>query len=142
MTLPSADPNSEHQLSDKPPLRDDTRFAAGKIAIFQYATVVIFLFLISGFWRLQVQNPEFYGERAQQNSIKSVPIPGPRGRILDRDGRVIVDNHSSFSLLLARESAKEEHLRPIAQGLDLDYNDLLARVQRARKQPKYITLTI
>jgi penicillin-binding protein 2 len=123
-------------------LRDDTRFAAGKIAIFQYATVVTFLFLISGFWRLQVQNPEFYGERAQQNSIKSVPIPGPRGRILDRDGRVIVDNHSSFSLLLARESAKEEHLRPIAQGLDLDYNDLLARVQRARKQPKYITVTI
>ena len=71
MTLPSADPNSGHQLSDKPPLRDDTRFAAGKIAIFQYATVVIFLFLISGFWRLQVQNPEFYGERAQQNSISA-----------------------------------------------------------------------
>ncbi|MGD0777664.1 MAG: penicillin-binding protein 2 [Candidatus Solibacter sp.] len=142
MTLPPADPNLEHQLSDKPPLRDDTRFAAGKIAVFQYATVVIFLFLISGFWRLQVQNPEFYGEKAQQNSIKSVPIPGPRGRILDRDGRVIVDNHSSFSLLLARESAKDEHLRPIAQGLDLDYNDLLARVERVRKQPKYVTVTI
>ena len=142
MTLPPADPNPEQQLSDKPPLRDDTRFAAGKIAVFQYATVVIFLFLISGFWRLQVQNPEFYGERAQQNSIKSMPIPGPRGRILDRDGRVIVDNHSSFSLLLARESAKDEHLRPIAQGLDLDYNDLVARVQRVRKQPKYVTVTI
>jgi penicillin-binding protein 2 len=142
VTLPSADPNSGHQLSDKPPLRDDTRFAAGKIAIFQYATVVIFLFLISGFWRLQVQNPEFYGERAQQNSIKSVPIPGPRGRILDRDGRIIVDNHSSFSLLLARESAKEEHLRPIAQGLDLDYSDLLARVQRVRKEPKYRPVVI
>ena len=137
MTLPPADPNTGHQLSDKPPLRDDTRFAAGKIAVFQYATVIIFLFLISGFWRLQVQNPEFYGERAQQNSIKSVPIPGPRGRILDRDKRVIVDNHSSFSLLLARESAKDEHLRPIAQGLDLDYSDLLARVERVRKEPKY-----
>ena len=89
-----------------------------------------------------MQNPEFYGERAQQNSIKSVPIPGPRGRILDRDGRVIVDNHSSFSLLLARESAKDEHLRPIAQGLDLDYNDLVRRVERVRTQPKYVTATI
>ncbi len=142
MTLPSSEPHSEHQLSDKPPLRDDTRFAAGKIAVFQYATVLIFLFLVSGFWRLQVQNPEFYGERAQQNSIKSVPIPGPRGRILDRDGRVIVDNHSSFSVLLARESAKDEHLRSIAQGLDLDFNDLAARVQRVRKQPKYVSVTI
>jgi penicillin-binding protein 2 len=142
VTLPSADPNSGHQLSEKAPLRDDTRFAAGKIAVFQYATVVIFLFLISGFWRLQVQNPEHYGDLAQQNSIKSLLIPGPRGRILDRDGRVIVDNRSSFSLLLARESAKEEHLRPIAQGLDLDYSDLLARVQRVRKEPKYRPVVI
>ena len=137
MILPPADPNLEAHLSDKPPLHDDTRFAAGKIAVFQYVTVAVFLFLISGFWRLQVQNPEFYGVRAQQNSIKSVPILAPRGRILDRDGRVIVDNHSSFTLLLARESLKEEHLRPIAQGLDLDYNDLEARVRRFRSRPRY-----
>jgi penicillin-binding protein 2 len=71
-----------------------------------------------------------------------VPIPGPRGRILDRDGRVIVDNHSSFSLILAREQAKDEHLRPIAQGLDLDFNDLYMRVVRMRKQPKYVPIVI
>jgi penicillin-binding protein 2 len=142
VTLPQADPNLEPRIPDKPPLRDDTRFAAGKIAVFQYATVVIFLFLISGFWRLQVQNPQFYDERAQQNSIKSVPIPGPRGRLLDRDGRIIVDNHSSFTVILARESAKEEHLRAIAKGLDLDYNDLLARVRRVSKQPKYVPIVI
>ena len=55
---------------------------------------------------------------------------------------MIVDNHSSFTLLLARESVKDEHLRPIAQGLDLDYNDLVARVQRFRKQPKYVPIAI
>jgi penicillin-binding protein 2 len=55
---------------------------------------------------------------------------------------VIVDNHSSFSLLLARESAKDEHLRSIAQGLDLDYTELSARMQRVRNQPKYVTVTI
>ncbi|MBS1855489.1 MAG: penicillin-binding protein 2 [Acidobacteria bacterium] len=142
MILPPVDPQLETQLSDKPPLRDDTRFAAGRIAVFQYSAVAVFLVLISGFWRLQVQNPEFYDERAQANSIKSVPIPGPRGRILDRDGRVIVDNHSSFSLILAREQAKEEHLRPIAQGLNLDYDDLYARVARMRKAPKYVPIVI
>ena len=142
MILPPTDPNLEQRVSDKPPLRDDTRFAAGKIAVFQYATVVIFLFLISGFWRLQVQNPQFYGERALQNSIKSVPIPGPRGRLLDRDGRIIVDNHSSFQLILARESAKEEHLRSIAQGLDLDYTDLLLRMRRVSRQPSIWPLAL
>ena len=143
MTLPPADPNLEQpEVVEKPPLRDDTHFAAGKIAIFQYATVAVFLFLISGFWKLQVQNPEFYDERAQANSIKSVPVPAPRGRILDRDGRVIVDNHSSYELILARESLKDEHLRPIAQGLDLDYDNLAARVRRVRGQPKYVPLVV
>ena len=137
MILPPVDPNFEPQISDKLPLRDDMRLTAGKIAVFQYGTVVIFLFLISGFWRLQVQNPQFYDERAQANSIKSVPILAPRGRILDRDGRVIVDNHSSFTLLLAREFFKEEHLRVIAQGLDLDYNDLMEKVRRFASRPKY-----
>ena len=78
MILPPFDPNTDQQ-TDKPPLHDDTRFAAGKIAVFQYAAVAVFLFLISGFWQLQVQNPQFYDERAQANSIKSVPILAPRG---------------------------------------------------------------
>ncbi|MBV9505749.1 MAG: penicillin-binding protein 2 [Acidobacteriia bacterium] len=142
MTLPPVDSNTELQIPEKPPLRDDTRFASGKIAVFQYAGVAIFLFLISGFWNLQVQNPQFYDERAQQNSIKSVPILAPRGRILDRDSRVIVDNHSSFSLILARETLKEEHVKAIAQGLDLDYNDLLQRVRRFKSQPKYVPIVI
>jgi penicillin-binding protein 2 len=140
--LPPVDPNLEEKVTEKPSLRDDTHFAAGKIAVFQYASVVIFLFLISGFWQLQVQNPDFYDQQAQANSIKSVPILAPRGRILDRDGRVIVDNHSSFSLILARESLKEEHLRPIAQGLDLDYSDLVTRVQRFKSAPKYVPIKI
>src|SRR5947209_2183296 len=37
---------------------------------------------------------------------------------------------------------KEEHLRPIAQGLDLDYTDLQARVRRFRGQPKYVPIVI
>jgi penicillin-binding protein 2 len=143
VTLPPIGPHLEtSRLSEKPPLRDDFRFAAGKIAVFQYATVVIFIILLSAFWRLQVQNPQFYDERAVANSVKSVPIPAPRGRILDRESRDIVDNHASFSLRLARELLKEEHLRPIAQGLDLDYDDLMTRVRRYRHRPKYEALPL
>lgn len=139
MIVPPTDTNVEprQQLTDKPPLRDDTNFAAGKIAIFQYGSVVIFLLLIAGFWRLQVQNPQLYDERAQANSIKSAPILAPRGRILDRDGRMIVDNRASFELLIAREQLKDEHLKAIAEGLDIDYDELMAKVIRFRSRPKY-----
>ncbi len=137
-----ADPQLEQPPSNQPPLREAPNFAVTKIAVFQYAAVAIFIFLISGFWGLQVQNNQLYDERAQANSIKSIPILAPRGRILDRDGRVIVDSHSSFTLILARESLKEEHLSDIAQGLDLDFNDLKTQVARFRSQPKYVPIVV
>lgn len=105
--------------------------------------VGVFLFLISGYWDLQVRNPEFYKERAERNRIKALPVIAPRGKILDRDGRVIVDNHSSFSLLLSRETLKPEHLKPIAEGLNLDYEELKERLRRFdRTRPKYQPIII
>src|SRR5690242_11746801 len=106
--------------------------------------VGIFLFLISGFWELQIRNPEVYRERAEENSIKSIPVLAPRGKILDRDGRVIVDNHDSFSALLLRETLKMEHLKPIADGLNIDYESLLARVRRFQRMgaPEYEPIII
>jgi len=110
--------------------RDDPRDAAGKIAVFQYTTVLVFVFLVSGFWQLQVQDPERYSEAAERNRIKSTPLLAPRGKILDRDGRVIVDNRASYSLLLNREEVKWEHLPAIASALQLDYADLSVLLRR------------
>lgn len=129
-------------LEPKPLLRDDVQRAAAKIAVIQYVTVAVFLFLISGFWRLQIESPDVYTEQAERNRIKSLPILAPRGKILDRDGRVIVDNHSSFSVILSRENMKEEHLKAIAEGLNLDYDDLMERLRRFRKQPTYVPIII
>ena len=142
MIVPPGERNPDPNLPEQPQLHDDTRFAAGKIAVFQYLTVIAFLFLISGFWRLQVQNPEFYAERAEQNRFRTRPLLAPRGRILDRDGRVIVDNHASYALLLTRENLKMEDLKPIAEGLDLNLNELQQQVRRKSRQPKYETIRL
>ena len=139
--LLSSEPESEKQPivpgSSFARQRDEVKRASGKIAFFQYLTVAVFLFLISGFWRLQIESPDVYSEQAARNRIKSLPILAPRGKILDRDGRVIVDNHSSFSLILTRENLRQEHLRPIADGLNLDYDDLVTRLRRFRRRPTY-----
>ncbi len=127
-----------HELLRPIPRREGARFAAGRIAVFQYLIAGVFLFLLSGFWELQVRNPAFYSERAERNRIKALPILAPRGRILDREGRVMVDNQASFSLALSRESLDEEQLRALADGLGLDFDDLVARVERFdRTHPKY-----
>ena len=143
MRFPSLENNSEQQISPQSiKLRDDPKFAATKMAIFQYTAVAVFLFLVTGFWELQIKNPEIYTERAERNRIQELPIVAPRGKILDRDGRVIVDNHSTWSLILSRKNLKTEHLHEIADGLHLDYDDLLRKVQRYSSRSKSAPIII
>jgi penicillin-binding protein 2 len=132
------EPQHDAQISPERLLRDDPRISSNKVAFFQYLTVAVFVFLISGFWTLQVQNPDVYSEAAERNRIKSTPLLAPRGKIMDRDGRVIVDNKASYSLLLNRDQIKWEHLPAIADAMGLDYNELATKIRRMGSQPQII----
>jgi penicillin-binding protein 2 len=138
-------PEHETEESQEIPLvlREDPKFAAGKIAFLQYVTIFIFAFLLFGFWQLQVQYSDVFAEAAEKNHVKSVPVLAPRGKILDRDGRVIVDNHFTYRVLLSRETLKPEHIKPVSEGLNLEYDELLSKLSRYdRTRPKYEPIII
>jgi penicillin-binding protein 2 len=122
--------------------RDDSYGGAVKVALFQYVSVAVFIFLLAGYWDLQVRNEDVYDTKALQNKIKSLPMPAPRGRLLDREGRIIVDNHASYRLVLSREALRDDHLLPISQGLSLDFDDFQARVHRFERRPSYYTVPV
>ena len=102
---PASDRERDKESEAFQVLRDDATFAAGRVLFFQYFCVAAVLYLALGYWNLQVRRGEYFAELAERNRIRSYPLLAPRGKILDRDGRVIVDNSSSFSLmLLGREN--------------------------------------
>ena len=103
-------------------------------AVFQYVAALVFLWLLSGFWQLQVRNPEEYEQRAERNSIRSLPILAPRGKILDRDGRVLVDNSPAFRVLLSEEEIPEESKPLIAEGLGMSLEELDLAIEKSEKQ--------
>ncbi len=110
-----------------------------RLAMAQYIILGIFLLLIFGLWRLQVLHSDYYTSMAEQNRVKEVPILAPRGKLLDREGRPIVDNYPSFSALLLRSQGKisDSNLEAIAVGLHLDADDLKTRVKRLSAMPGY-----
>jgi penicillin-binding protein 2 len=142
--MPQNDSERERQADSRNNkfFRDDTRFALGRIAVFQYVTVGVFLFLMAGFWVLQVRDHEAISEMAERNRIKTVPLLAPRGKILDRDGRIIVDNNPSFNVVLFQENLKPEHLDAIAEGLRVDAQELRARIARYATRPKYVPIPV
>ena len=137
-----SDPDRPEKVSSTRLFRDDTKFALGRIAVFQYTAVAVFLFLIAGFWVLQIRDHEANSTLAERNRIKTVPLLAPRGKILDRDGRVIVDNQPAFVVQLTQENLKPEHLAPIAEGLHLDLDELKATVKRYAAGKRYSPIPI
>jgi penicillin-binding protein 2 len=110
-----------------------------RLTAVQYFVLFIFLLLAYGLWRLQVMQSDKYSLLAEQNMVRNVPILAPRGKILDREGRIIVDNYPSFSALLLRDSARDLNADAdaIARGLHLNADEVRQRIRRAASMPQY-----
>ena len=117
----------------------DEKISSIRLTAAQYIILAIFLILAYGLWRLQVMQSDFYAGLAEKNRIRNVPILAPRGRILDREGRIIVDNYPSFTALLLRDSSRDLSADAglIAQGLHMNANEIRERVRKLAWLPQY-----
>jgi penicillin-binding protein 2 len=125
-------------------LRNDNRLPQARLAVVSYVIVGMIGLLLIGFWKLQVIDSDKYSQWADRNRIRSIPVIAPRGRMLDRDGRVLVDNYPSFSVLLLRDDPTLvlKELPIIADGLGVPLNDLADQLDSARELPKFQPIVI
>lgn len=117
----------------------DEKVSGTRLTAVQYIILGVFLILAYGLWRLQVVQSDFYSALAEKNKTREVPILAPRGKILDREGRVIVDNYPSFSALLLRDSTRDlsGDADMIARGLHLDPAEVRERLHKFAGTPQY-----
>jgi penicillin-binding protein 2 len=117
----------------------DEKVSAIRLTAVQYIILVVFMILAYGLWRLQVMQSDVYAQLAERNRIRNVPILAPRGKILDREGRTIVDNYPSFSALLLRDSSRDLNADAdvIAKGLHLDPREVHERIRKFMSMPQY-----
>src|SRR5262249_51706775 len=139
-----AGPGESGGLSWSNWLENDSRMPQGRLAIVSYAIVGMIVLLLLGFWKLQVIDSERFTQLAERNRIRAIPIMAPRGRMLDREGRVLVDNYASFSILLLRDAPQqvERNVALIAEGLNVPLEDLEEQLEAARELPKFQPIVI
>ena len=63
-------------------------------------SIIIFFFtiLVIRFFHIQVYGHNEYKKRADINRIRAIPTAAPRGMILDRYGKILVDNYPTYIL--------------------------------------------
>jgi penicillin-binding protein 2 len=114
--------------------QNENRLPRTRLTVISYSIVGLMALLLLGFWKLQIVNSDRYSQLAERNRVRSIPIIAPRGAMLDRYGRVIVDNYPSFSVLLLRDDPQQvERLLPqIADGLSMTLDDIEQQIDAAK----------
>ncbi len=89
-------------------------------------------------WFVQVLNAQAAKASAQHNGIRLVQVPAPRGRILDRNGNVLVNNRQSVVVTVNRQvlgDNEESVLFRLSKVLRMSVKDLVGELNDPRYYP-------
>jgi penicillin-binding protein 2 len=79
-----------------------------RLAIIALAILMMLGVLIARLWYLQVLSGKSLALASTHNSVRIVSVEAPRGRILDRKGRVIVRNRTALAVGIRRDAMPKE----------------------------------
>jgi penicillin-binding protein 2 len=128
----------------------DNRYIRGvqeiqrKIYLLSIAAAVVFLVLLSRLWFLQFIEVDRLREMSENNRLRFIPVAASRGALLDRNGKVLVNNTPSFSLAVIPNEVKDREylLDNLVRVLKIDRSELVSRWQKGKGRAKYFPIIL
>ena len=111
---------------------------AVRVGVLGVIALVVFATLFFRLWSVQILSGSSYLSAAQDNQLRTIRVEAPRGAILDRDGRVIVDNTPGRAAKLwvgdLPKQGRYDEIRRLAAVLDVPLLELAKNVDAHRSQ--------
>jgi penicillin-binding protein 2 len=103
-----------------------------------------FLFLVGAFFKTQVVQNKQYVMQSEENRLRPIPLPAPRGIIYDRHGEVIAENLPAYAVSITSPNVDSlrSALAQLAPTLQLTPNDISQAVRRFRRAPTRPTVIL
>jgi penicillin-binding protein 2 len=102
--------------------------------------------LAVAFWILQVVQHQKYEAWADRNYLRTIPLRAPRGVLFDREGRVLVENRDSFTIVLLRERTANLNIAisRLAEAVGWTEARIREPIQKAisRKDPVFLPIPV
>jgi penicillin-binding protein 2 len=117
---------------------------ARRARVASWATAAVFAVLLGAFFRTQVVQNSRYALQSEENRLREVPLPAPRGIIYDRRGQIIAENVPGYSVSLLSPSADSlrASLQRLAQIITLTPEQIDLSVRRYRRAPNRPTVVL
>ncbi len=115
-----------------------------RLVVLQVGCAVVFTILAFSFWYFQVVQYQKFRELAENNHQRTIALRAPRGVMLDRNGAVLVENRSSFTISIVREHTTDldRTMRSLSEVAGLDPKFVQDIMNRHRREPTYRPVVI
>lgn len=109
-----------------------------RIKFFKIILIIIFVLLIGRGFHLQIINGDYFYNLSEGNRTSFRPISAPRGKIIDREGEILVSNKLSHNLFLLTNELPPEIdidtlLENIADLTSLKYDNLIENYEFSKE---------
>ena len=121
---------------------EDLRVVQARLGVVQSMVVALVVLLTVSFWNLQVLKGRYYRTLAETNRSRPVPIAAPRGALLDRDGRILVENRPSFNVVLTPEHSEDLDGAIARLGRVLGMGEAQIRERVVRSAPPFGSVVV
>ncbi|MBV6496133.1 MAG: Peptidoglycan D,D-transpeptidase MrdA [Pyrinomonadaceae bacterium] len=125
---------------------DHVQNLGARVGAIQVIAFVLLAVLGARLYYLQVVKGEYYSDRAENQRIRLIPIPAPRGAIFDRKGRILVDSRPIYNVVISNDGLKQaagpDKVVDYSQGLSLEPQFVTERLSVLKKQNEFESLVL
>ncbi|MGI8541872.1 MAG: penicillin-binding protein 2 [Aridibacter sp.] len=127
-------------------LHDYSQNLSIRVGTIQVIAFILLTVLGVRLYYLQINKGDYYADRAENQRIRLIKIPAPRGAIFDRKGKLLVDSRPTYNVTLNSDPVKgvkiADRLDLYAEGLQVEKEFLEERIKLLKTRPDYETLVL
>ena len=127
-------------------ISDHVQNLTARVATIQALGFILLALLGVRLYHLQVVKGDYYSDRAENQRIRRIPIPAPRGGIFDRNGKLLVDSRPIYNIVLSNEPLKtinvNDRVDDYSFGLSIDRQFVIERLNLIKQQNEFETMVL
>src|SRR5687768_2044288 len=127
-------------------LNEYTQNVGMRTIVIQVVAFALLTLLGVRLYYLQIVQGDYWSGRAENQRVRLIPIPAPRGAILDRNGKILVDSRPTYNVVLSNEPLKtidvSERVPEYARGLNLEPNFVVERLALIKDQNEFEAMVL
>lgn len=121
-----------------------------RLEILRFLAIAIIIVLGGRLYWLQIKQGHIYIEKADNNRYRTLPISARRGRIYDRNGKLLADSKYAYNLILERKLGTRE-IKPeqfpevidlLVKNLNIEREFLTNRLEDAKSKPRWQSIVV